>query len=178
MNLLPPEYKKELTIEAWRRYTLDLGFYIAGVVVIATTLLLPSFFFLQFQIGNLQNNLAAIEKSDGYKKIAITEREIDRINTSLALFTRFHNAGPQVSQLFDELFAYTKDTNIIFTSIAYTRSASGTSMVIVGRAATRDGLRSFIDTLGKNKYVKNVVSPVTNLLEREQSQFTITINFK
>ena len=176
MNLIPPEYKKELVYEAWRKYTLAVGFYAASVLVIASTLLLPSFFFLNLQIDNLKKNLDSIQKSGDYLEVATKQKEVERINKSLSAFVSFDKSAPQVSLLLDDLFTHTQSSEITLTSVTYNRT--GLSFALAGRATTRDALLSFTEELSKSPLVKDATPPITSFIEKENIIFSITVTLK
>ncbi len=180
MNLIPPEYKKGLALEAWRRYAFTFGVYLAAVALIAITLLLPSFFFLRLQIENLQDNLATIQKSDDYKKVFSKQRDVEQINRALAAFVGFDKSSIQASALLEEIFSHMTSTDIVISNTAYARGQApqAPSVAITGKAATRDAFRAFTEELGKSMYVKGIVSPISNLLDQKDISFSITLNLK
>src|SRR3989338_105444 len=77
MNLLPENFKRELKHEAWRRFLVFFGTYVTLIEIVAITLLLPSFFFLRFQIDEFRKQRDAVLQGTDYRTMVDGKRSYD-----------------------------------------------------------------------------------------------------
>lgn len=180
MNLLPKQYKKDLRLEAWRRYLLFLGLYLTVVLIGASALLLPSFFYLQFQIGELEKTRDAAKRAPGYEAMLKGSDVARGANRSLEAFDAYIKSKPAASPIIEEIIRRLPP-EVRLTNIQYTRIAGGPTgtVKIVGEAAHRDNLRAFLAELQKSHMVTGKVSvPDTTFRKEFNTPFSLEISIK
>ncbi|MBI2052943.1 MAG: hypothetical protein HYT34_01730 [Candidatus Ryanbacteria bacterium] len=176
MNLLPPEYKKELRYEAWRQFTLFSGIALASVITITIVLLLPSFFFVSFQLQASKDRLTFLQRGPDFKELAASRDQINAIDAFLKNIVDYSTKRGPIVPVVQSVLAETA-TSTKLSSFAFSRKEDGASTItLAGVADRRDDLLKFIDKLQKNSYVKRVDSPVTNYLKEISTPFALTLD--
>lgn len=174
MNLLPDIYKKELKLEAWRRFLIFVGSYFVLIGITGIIGLLPSYFILKFQIQSFLDQLSTITASPKYQQISDRTGAIETANQLLNDVGNFGRTNPKLSLLLDD-FALRTPPEIVFTSFAYAKKPDGSLVVAIGGTATRsDIFLSFLDNLKKSPFITAVDSPLSNIFDEINPSFTIT----
>lgn len=177
MNLLPEAYKKALRYEAWRRYTLAVGVYVAIILVIANVLLLPSFFFVVFQVDAAKDHLNTIRLSPEFKEVADSEVRIKRISKYLRVVTALEHENKPITPVLEDIIKRPSASTTIST-LTFTRTKDGTSAInIFGEASYRDNLATFENELKQSPYIKGEPhSPITNYLTEKNIKYNLTLD--
>ncbi|MDA1334405.1 MAG: hypothetical protein O2794_00110 [bacterium] len=179
MNLLPPEYKKELPLEAWRRYLTTLGIYFSVVGLVGVMLLLPSFFFLKFQIGGLEDELTTTQGIEDYREMKLGKTRVSGLNTSLAAFVDFEAKSKKAHPVIDNYIKLAKGQVDIQTLRYIQEEITGeVKLDINGRAPLRASFISFLDDIKADPLTKAVDSPISNLLTEVNGTFNLNIDIK
>ncbi len=179
MNLLPQSYKKDLKLEAWRRYLLFLGLYLTMVLVSATALLLPSLFYLQFQIDELEKTRDVGKHTAEYDNMIKGVKVVEAANTSLLAFTAYLKSIPAVTPLLEDLISRMPE-EIYITNLSYLRKPdrSGT-LKLTGVARHRDYLKAFAARLKESSFVSgDVLVPDAAYRVEDKTPFTLDISLK
>jgi len=179
MNLLPRQHKSDLRLEAWRRYLLFLGLYLTMVLVSAATLLLPSLFYLQFQIGELEKTRDAGKHTAEYDNMTKGVKVVEAANTSLLAFTAYLKSAPSVTPLLGDLISRMPG-EIYITNFSYLRKLdrSGT-LKLTGVARHRDYLKAFAARLKESPFVSGEVLPPDAAFRIEDNTpFTLDISLE
>lgn len=180
MNLLPKQHKKDLRLEAWRRYLIFLGFYLTTALVSAATLLLPSLFYLQFQIGELEKTRDLGKRTPDYETMIKGSQTVQSANKSLHAFATYLKSRPSVTPTLEEVI-FRMPPEIYFTNIVYTRSPDGASRTIKlsGQAQHRDNLRAFVAELQASSEVSGkILVPDTVYRKEENTPFSFDVKLK
>lgn len=178
MNLLPEEYKKDLVLEAWRRYMVGVGPYLFVVMAIGVGLLLPSYFILQFQIRGLEQQFQVNQGSQEYQQLQKDVAKIKETDGKFKKFSQFEKTTKRTAPLVDDIFARV-GSDITLTTFDYSQTPAGVYQILIGgRSKTRDAFLAFIDELKKSSFVKDVDSPISNLLQEKDTNFAITITLQ
>ena len=177
MNLLPLEYKNELKFEAWRRFAFTFGLYFNLIFAAGIVLLLPSFFFLKFQIGSLEQQVSVLQISEETKELREGTQQVRSINKALTAFQNFETTTQKTGPLIDS-FLLKSYPGINITSFSYTRSEAGQSeLEIQGGAENRTSFLEYVDALRTDERVESVENPITNLVSEANIKFSISILF-
>ena len=179
MNLLPRQHKNDLRLEAWRRYLLFLGLYLTMVLVSATALLLPSLFYLQFQIGELEKTRDVGKHTAEYDNMTKGVKVVEAANASLLAFTAYLKSAPSVTPLLEDLISRMPE-EIYITNFLYLRKPdrSGT-LKLTGVARHRDYLKALAARLKESPFVSGEVLPPDAAFRIEDNTpFTIDISLK
>ena len=170
MNLLPPPYKSELGFEAWRPFLRSWALSYTFVGLVASALLLPSYFFLSFEQAEIERNLETQQKSRLVRNVTEGEKQIRAVNETLARIVSFEKEGTKFAPLFEKIIA-TAQSGISLGSFRYDREHL--TIELSGIAATRDGYLAFVETLKGVPQITNVDPPESNLLLETNVAFTI-----
>jgi len=179
MNLLPEDFKKSLTLEAWRRFLLFFGLYISLIGLAAVALLLPSFFFLQFQIGAYEAQKIAIEGQEDFRDLQEGEVLVDGINRSVQMFNAFNNSQPAVSDLIYDIFGRIP-SDVALSSYSLERDVEGGIKVeMAGVASVRDSVTRLIENLEASPHAggNKAVVPDHVFKIPVDTAFTLSMNF-
>lgn len=167
MNLLPEQYKKELSFEAWRQFFVFFGSYGTMVGLVGVVLLLPSYFFLQLQIKELERALSIIRSGVEFRDAEGGRGRVADINRSIATMVQFESVAPKVEPVVSDIIARVTG-GVAISQMQYARVADGTiAITLTGKAATRDDLIRFTVELQKNPLVRQEIKPQVNDLLRE-----------
>jgi hypothetical protein len=168
MNLLPEQYKKNLRLEAWRRFLIFFGTYFSIVGIVGIMLILPSYFFLQFQIGTLETTLKSERNGINYQKTLQGQQQVLTINQTFQAFVSFETSGIKVVLPLEDLLSRTL-TGITLSSYNYTEQVGGELRIqLAGRADRRETLLAFVDNLNKSPYMSAPISASTSDLIRDK----------
>lgn len=180
MNLLPRQHKNDLRLEAWRRYLLFLGFYLTTVLVSAATLLLPSLFYLQFQIDELEKTRDVARRTPDYETMTTGMEIVEGANRSLRAFEAYLKNKPAVTPILEDVVA-SMPSEVNISNFTYTRGIGGAlgALKLSGEALHRDHLRTFIAKLQVNPQVSGKVSvPDAAFRIEENTPFVLDIALK
>ncbi|MEK7576656.1 MAG: hypothetical protein AAB482_03090 [Patescibacteria group bacterium] len=167
MNLLPEYYKRNLQLEAWRRFLIFFGTYLGIVGIISVMLLLPSYFFLQFQIGILETQLKSTQSSESYRKTQQGDRNVKAANSMVGVLVGFESAKPNIVVILDDLLGRVLP-GVVLSSFSYAEKPDGTAQVqISGTATQRDIYISFIENVRKSRFVQTAINPSAEELKKE-----------
>jgi len=176
MNLLPPHYKKELRLEAWRRFSVFFGIYMSVIGVAAVALLLPSYFFLQFQIDGLKAFEETLRRAPEYKNMEEGKRTVARISRLLATTNHFLQSEREATPLIEDIVSR-MPASVTLSDFSYTHQEGAVSTLkLSGIAGHRDDLTRFAETLQKSPYVKEKVTvPESSYLRELNTSFTLSL---
>ncbi len=158
MNLLPPHYKAGLQLEAWRRFLVFFGIYSSVIGIAAVALLLPSYFFLQFQIGGLESLEKVTRSSPDYEAMEHGKKTIKKTQRLLTATDQFLKSDRVVTPLIADIISRIPES-VVLSDFAYTHQAGVSSTLkLSGVAKHRDDLTAFAINLQKSPYVKEKIA--------------------
>ncbi len=176
MNLLPPHYKAGLRLEAWRRFLVFFGIYSSVIGIAAVALLLPSYFFLQFQIEELKAFEETTRRAPDYKNMEEGKKTVQRISRLLTTTNQFFQSEREATPLIEDIISR-MPASVLLSDFSYTHQEGGSSMLkISGIAGHRDDLTRFAEILQKSPYVKEKVSvPESSYLREVDTSFVLSL---
>ncbi len=176
MNLLPEENKQELTYEFWRRFVWFLGFYLIIIAVAADSLLLPSYFFLSFQLDKVKDRLNTTTNSVALQRTFSGEKQIKEARELINLSAGFVDKKAYISPLIEDVLGRTTASTSL-SSFQYQIAPGGKGALrMSGVAGSRDELLLYVANLKKSSYIINVDSPVSNYLDEKGGVFNVTVD--
>jgi Tfp pilus assembly protein PilN len=173
LNLLPEEKKVEIEKKKRLRIILYQGFLMFSIIAFFMVILVNINIILQIQLKSIedlssreQNNSAIIEMK-GY------ENKFKDINNRVATLSQIEKSSLRWSKLFIKLSQLTPDeiSLIDLTTKDY-------SIMISGKANTRDDLIKFKDNLSGESCFTDVNVPLSNLVVKENLDFQIDLKIK
>ena len=174
MNLLPEEEKKEAAKERMRRLATVLLLGCAGIFWMGTVLLLPSYFFTEYERREFVQSLEAFTASPEIARIKEREGRVQALGgKALELDTSFANTRSTAGHLQAVLEARGEGVQIL--SLSYATANDGGKITVAGRALSRTSLRDFSKRLEARGEFKKVISPVSNFLKEENLEFSLSL---
>jgi len=170
-NLIPQNEKKEIyKVYKWRVATSFLGaFFVLIIVLIGVTA--PSYLVFYNKNKSLEVSIAALESGERGVGVKTDIEEIKKVNTQLSVLESVVNKEEGIADSLEDILLH-KEKNISIKSI---NSNDGETFEIRGSANDRDGLLVFIQSLEDSSKIKNVESPISNLLAEKDAEFLITL---
>lgn len=176
INLIPPVAKRKILTEYWTRVaTVWLG-TLSAVVVIWSVALLPAYVLITTQTKVFARDSAEVKA------------EVDEYNTSVA---NLIDTSSKASRLLAQ-----KNAVILSETINHLETLVGTGVtiesyelsrvsdtelqpiIVTGRAATREDLANFRETLLLDPQIESALLPLSNLARDRDIAFSITITLK
>lgn len=179
VNVLPWEEKKRIKkIYIARLITVMLNI-ISTMFIVATILLIPSFFFSKTKERLVENNLAQFNNENHEEEIKNFDAIVQDINKDLAILQGAKINNLVGDNIIKELLEM-KTAGISFSQISFVKkdSSSTGSIEIRGKAIDRTALKNFKTVLSKNPNYTNVNLPISDFIERSDLDFLISISLK
>lgn len=173
-NLLPPERRRQLS----RDYLFRLGVVAAVLVMLlilaATALLIPSYFFLDSSQRAKEARLAKIQQSLAATNDAAISARLTALSNAAARLSALSDA-PSASATIRTIFAVPRP-GIMINGITYRAPTQKTpaSVLLSGTAATRDALRTYQLALENVPFISSADLPVSAFAKDADIPFTIT----
>ena len=150
--------------------------YMSVIGIAAVALLLPSYFFLQFQINELRALEKATTNSSDYKDMESGEKAAQKIRTLVSVTNKFFQSGSVVTPLVEDIISR-MPASVSISDFSYISEAGKQSTLqLVGIAGHRDDLKKFAEALQKSPYVKEkVLIPESSYKNERDAPFTIPL---
>lgn len=178
VNILPLSEKRNIKTEYWMRFTVVVLNLLSILGVLFILLLFPSYFLSKTRESIVERQLQVFNQDNpDIAKQDITKTK-DEINNKLRTII---NSSPKytISDKILENILKNKTSGIVFLQIVLNKDADGLSSVqLRGIAKNRDSLRNFKTQLESNSEFLNIDLPISNFLEKENLNFTISFNIK
>lgn len=174
-NLLPPKEKTNIRFILWTRVARAIGFGLGSVLLVGLVFLMPTFFFIASQEGDL-DRLIQVERQR-MQRAGIADR-LNQVKAINQLTTRV-NAELTPS---NSPFELTRDLlkivppDIAFTSFRYDPASS--LVAINGFSPKRSTFLTFLHAVEAHPRVKAVASPVSNIIEEANVKFTLSVTLR
>ncbi|HEY4521569.1 MAG TPA: hypothetical protein VJH05_00285 [Candidatus Paceibacterota bacterium] len=173
IGLLPKvysqEFKKEKIIKRIFIVFILWGLFLAFGVVF----LLPSYFTLVFSLDDVLRSL-------GTEEVAIKRKNVEGLESTISYTNSLLDSyflGVSKQKSFSELlFSLTKNVSngVKLTGVEFQKSTGGEFVFLIrGEAATRNSLILFSQKIRQLPEVKDLRSPVSNLLQETEVKFLL-----
>lgn len=179
INLLPYEDKKEVEREGLRRFLIVATLSISTILVLGIFLMGPAYFFLYQEKANLDRKEQLSNKDAQNQKLKETIADIKNINSKISIVESSANS-PSDSEALKTvvgLIPFSMRIDGLSFERANLTTDKGRAR-LKGTAATRDGFIAFIKIIEESGLFSKVDSPVSNILNKENIDFSITLTFK
>jgi Tfp pilus assembly protein PilN len=172
LNLLPPEEKKKIKLLQFSNLLVSFGFWLLFLMIIFSLLMVSVFVFLHI-ISNAQSGLMEQrEKNEKTQALFEVEEKISETNKSIN----------QIYKKQEEMIVWTpileKTSEIIPEGVylnAFSYNKSSERVNISGYAETREALLEYEKNLKESEYFKEVESPLSNIIKKEDIEFSFQI---
>lgn len=172
LNLLPPQEKENLSYEIDRRMVQFLGFWFSAIIIIFGVLMLPAFFFISLQQTEVEHIKKIDEEAQKAAHTSELEEKIRGTNALLDIILAREDKKKDASSFLSEILSGAP-SGVSVTLIVYDPSKD--HVKISGAADTRDALLKFVDFLKRAPEIKNVSSPVSNIIQQQDINFSLEI---
>ena len=166
VNLLPDKHRKNIEAEYRSRVLLMSLYFVAVFFMIASTLLLPSYFLSREKLV-----VAGVSLSES--QAGETKRELSVLNEKLSVISMEKSSLP-VSEIIS-LIIPARGGGIYIKNISYESRGNTSKIDVSGTAKTGDSLVGFIERLKKEKKFSEVYSPIPGLIKEKNADFTVQI---
>lgn len=175
LNLLPPSEKTDLAYELRARAVTGVGFAFVAASLISLVLILPTWFFVEFQRSDVVRAEELSRKQEEQSGITRTEeliRTANRISETVkANLTNRARPSPIIEVVLREL-----PREISLTTIQYKSQAKELS--VSGLSPTRDAFLAFTRGLKTQPEIKDVSSPISNVIHESDIRFSLVITLR
>ena len=172
-GLLPSSYsnvlkREKLILRVFSVFIFGVFIFLSGIIF-----LLPSYFTLVFSLNDVLRNLSTEEISLKRKDVEGLEGKTSYINSLLDSYFDGESKRKSFSNLLLSLTNFVSD-EIKLTSIQFQKDASeGFVFHIRGEAADRSALILYSQKLRQLEQIKELRSPVSNLLQEKNIKFLL-----
>jgi len=170
LNIIPPELKKEIKIK--KIYAALKDFYAVlfiNVCFIAIIYLVALGVIQAHFVKTIKNSSLLTKSVENY------EQQIKEINAKINEVEKIQSEAVEWSYLVSFLFSHAPK-GIFFNHISVNKEKN--SLTLNGTAAKRENLLALDELLKSSEYFANVNFPLSNLLKKENINFTITAEIK
>jgi hypothetical protein len=175
INLIPPAFKRSVTIEYWTRVTSVCLFILSGILFASTLLLLPVYVRINLQIDTFEK--AANEALERVSQHDLSSATLVKTGTKARLLLELRNDTKFSSII--SLLQEMENSQVFIESIDFTRVDTGIGpMQLSGKALTRQSLADFRTALLARPEIDSVLLPISNLAQDKDISFSVTITMK
>jgi len=169
LNLISQELKDEIRLKHAYGLLKKIIYILFLILIVSSSCLLAAKFVLQNNFNRIVNETSLITKNtQSYNQ------KVREINAKFASVSQIQNEYAAWSLLVGELAAVTPD-DITFSFVRINKDDS--SIRIVGNSKTRSGLLEFKENLEKNSIFQDADFPLKNMLQKDDINFDIKLNF-
>ena len=170
INLLPPEGKKRVLKNYWLR-VLSVYFNLLGSAFFVTSaLLLPTYFYVSFQIKALGTEMSN-EDVESLKKVEASISDANEISELLLDTPDTVNDSDVINQI----LAFSDGLVSIGTIKIQKKDRKISEVTVSGTANDRSSLVSFRDSAEQHQYFDEVNLPLSNLAKDQDIPFSLTL---
>lgn len=174
INLLPYEDRKKIRQESLRRFLVIAIFETSLVLFAGILLIFPVSFSFKSQKDGLEREESVSRQGAPLDQLKEVEKEIKKLNSELTLLEAASKSG-EVSDIFIKIMD-SKPAGISIDEFLYSRQSK--KILLAGNAAVRDDLVKFQEVLGSLEFSEKLESPLSNILKRENVDFSINLYIK
>lgn len=179
MNLLPEENKILFKKYYLKRLFAVFAVLIFSAVAVGAVVLIPMYSFILSYKSDLSAELAAYAKKDAEPADSAAALEIKKLNNRLDFVGKMSKTK-ELNSIFKNIFAR-KNKGVKITFFSYEKGKepeSEGSVHLSGTAETRDDLLLFESRLKKDWGESGVISPVSNLINEKDFDFSLILRVK
>ena len=178
INLLPKQQKKELKHEYEIRLLSVIFIMIAILGIVATALVLPSYFFSKSKETLVEKNLETFNKENPLVKVEDLNKINTDINSKIKVLDSKWSNDPDMDVTFKNFLSLTPE-GISISQILFNENADkNKSFEIHGQASDREVLQNFKTILEKDEKFKNVDLPISNFVKKTKIDFTLSFSLQ
>ncbi len=178
INFLPKKYSKIFIVEKVLRGASIVFLVLISVFFIGTIFLLPSFFSLKLVAGDILRNAEVEEALLEKKDVASLEKEISFVNTALDSYEKNSMKSRSFSGFLSK-FINLAPSGIRLDRIDFSQAKDGSFFLkLFGEASLRENIISYTESMRDIEEIKEIKSPLSNLLKNENAPFVLEADIK
>lgn len=177
INIIPEERKKIIEKERIRRFIFVFGIFIFSLLIFSIILAVPSVIYLNGQQREIKRTIETFEAGSIFKEIRDIERAIREFNQRLILFQNNQSAVLKPSFFLSKILEQKPDS-LRIEAMSFSKLNKIPRITIRGRSSSRSELLKFIGDLKEIPSIKNVYSPIENILREKDVEFNLVVEFK
>ena len=172
MNLLPEEEKVQIGKERIRRLFAVSLWMLALLAWVGVILLLPSYFFIEFQLHEFQRSFQAFQSSPEIPRMERDEKETKLLASRFSFLKSAFASNEQISSLLEIIFSL-RPAGVSITDLSYAKGDN--TIAIKGNAHTRSDLLEFSRLLEARPEFGKAYSPLSNFLKEQYLDFSLSV---
>lgn len=177
INIIPEERKKIIGKERIRRFVLVLGIFLFLLLVFSIILALPSVVYLNGQQKEIKRTIETFEAGPIFKEIRNIEKEIQDFQQKLILFQN-NQSNVLSPSFFIARILEQKPDSLKIETMFFSKLNKIPKITIRGHSPSRLELLKFVGDLNGVPSIKNVYSPIANILREKDVEFNLVVEFK
>ncbi len=172
-NLLPVDRLRALRQIYFLRLCVVSLIVLAGVISIHGVLLMPSYLYLEGQVTDRTQTLAAIEEQLARSEEKEVRARIASLTADATYLARL--AGQPKASATVSAITKLPRPGIQLTGFSFAPTEGGVTMTVSGTATTREALRTYERVLSEQTYITSATVPISAYAKDTDIAFTITL---
>ena len=181
INLLPQKNKKKLKKDILRRFIVVGGLGFSGLVLVVIILSFASYSHMSTLVQGFSEQLRLTKNLAVLKNLEELEFEVKETNVLISSLSQDRKDMELITDDLDKVLniqPHSIKTKGFLFECGNKEQKQPSKMMVSGNALTRKSLLNFIDDLKSSGQFKSVISPISNLLEESDVDFTLSIELK
>lgn len=175
LNLLPPNEKKQYYFVSLERLVNYYAFMILGAFFLLLVVLVGAKYFLIWRAGVFEQAASQDRFGEIAREIRGMEEKIQETNKLLGLANKVNSQKTEFSGILYDISSI-RPPGLSFKTLSYKKDTK--EFILAGKSQTRDEFLVFLEKLEKNSRFKEIDSPLSNLVKKENLDFRIRFIFK
>lgn len=173
MNFLPFEEQIKIKKIYKKKFFILLVFTIFFVSLINLILIFPSYVFLKIKNNGLKNDIKILLTDSNFLKSNDMNDSLKDLALNIPFLKTAEKEVIEFSDILKEIIKL-KNSSISLSSVFFEKD----KITLLGKSKNREKLLLFVQNLKENIFFKNVEYPASNLLRKENIDFTLTVFLK
>ncbi|MEK7535534.1 MAG: hypothetical protein AAB590_00775 [Patescibacteria group bacterium] len=174
INLLPQESKVEIRKWYHNKITVVSLTFLLVALLLSIIFLVPALIATRTKQGLIESNLATAKSRPISQEAENLKDMIREVNAKLKIISGESTSSPTFSSYVDKIFAH--KTSAI--SLTHIEESEPGHIVLRGLARTRTALLAFIRELDGDETFAEVISPISNLINNTDIEFSVDLKTK
>ena len=171
INLVPQNAQHRLLIERRNRALSAFGFFVTGIMATGFVMLLPSFIALRYLTQDFLYAREVEERSPVSRALEERGQELTQFESLARSVLSQAHTTPSFEDMVREIIRITpSDINLL------TMRFEKNTFTIDGHYQRRASFLAFLEALKTSAFVKNISSPLSNLLKEADAPFHLTLS--
>lgn len=175
INLLPHERRRQIRVEYFYHLATVAFLMLTVLVIIHAALLLPTYQFLEKQVGIRTDSLAQLNQTLASSDEQSLAMRLTAVENKVDILVALSTSTPQIGVLRQVLAEPHPNVSLSGIILAPRRGKTPETVALSGVAATRDDLRAYYLELSTAPFIATANLPVSAYAAESNIAFTITL---